>query len=127
MNWTIIEPGMYLVSACAISFKPLFRMFAKALGYSDTKSTSESGQDVKKTGLSTPMEFQMQPMHTAGHNGFQRLSEDSDKNSKKMEVLITRTVDVKSGHISRVFDESKGVDGEDTKRYGLLNGKMVRI
>ncbi|KAF2252600.1 hypothetical protein BU26DRAFT_394231, partial [Trematosphaeria pertusa] len=31
VNWTIIEPGMYLLAACALSFKPLFRMVAKAL------------------------------------------------------------------------------------------------
>ncbi|KAF2466687.1 uncharacterized protein BDR25DRAFT_163487, partial [Lindgomyces ingoldianus] len=31
VNWTIIEPGMYLLAACALSFKPLFRMAAKAL------------------------------------------------------------------------------------------------
>ncbi|KAF2026805.1 hypothetical protein EK21DRAFT_38597, partial [Setomelanomma holmii] len=31
VNWTILEPGIYLLSACALSFKPLFRMFAKAL------------------------------------------------------------------------------------------------
>ncbi|KAF2737957.1 hypothetical protein EJ04DRAFT_421307, partial [Polyplosphaeria fusca] len=30
VNWSIIEPGMYLIAACALSFKPLFRMFAKA-------------------------------------------------------------------------------------------------
>ncbi|KAF2007735.1 hypothetical protein P154DRAFT_452904, partial [Amniculicola lignicola CBS 123094] len=31
VNWTIIEPGMYLLAACAMSYKPLFRMVAKAL------------------------------------------------------------------------------------------------
>ncbi|KAF1973490.1 hypothetical protein BU23DRAFT_417780, partial [Bimuria novae-zelandiae CBS 107.79] len=31
INWTIIEPGLYLLAACALSFKPLFRMVAKTL------------------------------------------------------------------------------------------------
>ncbi|KAF2641292.1 hypothetical protein P280DRAFT_398855 [Massarina eburnea CBS 473.64] len=31
INWTIIEPGLYLLAACALSFKPLFRLVAQYL------------------------------------------------------------------------------------------------
>ncbi|RMZ70202.1 integral membrane [Pyrenophora seminiperda CCB06] len=33
LNMTMIEPGVYLLSACAISFKPLLRMLVKALHF----------------------------------------------------------------------------------------------
>jgi hypothetical protein len=31
VNWTIIEAGLYLLAACALSFKPLFRFVAHSL------------------------------------------------------------------------------------------------
>ncbi|KAF1946514.1 hypothetical protein EJ02DRAFT_495313 [Clathrospora elynae] len=57
INWTMIEPGMYLLSTCAFSFKPLFRMVAKGLHLqafiTHTKSTfGETGttkSSAKKT------------------------------------------------------------------------------
>ncbi|KAF2827650.1 hypothetical protein CC86DRAFT_321914 [Ophiobolus disseminans] len=101
VNWTIIEPGMYLLSACALSFKPLFRMFAKVLHLqafiTHTKSTFQPGKSstAKKSTTTTHDEYAMQDLN----NGrFYRLSEISTKDggSKKMEVLVTPRVDVET-------------------------------
>ncbi|CAE7210285.1 hypothetical protein P3342_012010 [Pyrenophora teres f. teres] len=40
VDTTMIEPGIYLLSACAISFKPLLRMFVKALNFQNTTQTT---------------------------------------------------------------------------------------
>lgn len=114
VNWTIIEPGMYLLSACALSFKPLFRMFAKALHLqafiTHTKSTFQPGKSstAKKSTTTTHTEYEMQDVN----NGrFYRLSEISTSSggSKKMEVLVTTTVDVET--VSGVKLEGKVLDG----------------
>ncbi|KAF2798255.1 hypothetical protein K505DRAFT_189223, partial [Melanomma pulvis-pyrius CBS 109.77] len=42
INWTLIEPGMYLLAACALSFKPLFHSVAKALHLSALVSHTRS-------------------------------------------------------------------------------------
>lgn len=51
INWTIIEPGLYLIAACALSFKPLFRMLAKALHLDSliTHTKSAIGHTSSKT------------------------------------------------------------------------------
>jgi hypothetical protein len=98
VNWTIIEPGIYLLSACALSFKPFFRMFAQALHLqaflSHTKSTLSPGkrQNIQKNPTTT--DIHMQPI--SGRGKFYRLSEDGEdsKGDKKIEILITTTVDV---------------------------------
>jgi hypothetical protein len=97
VNWTIIEPGMYLLSTCALSFKPLFRMFAKALHLhafiTHTKSTLGTKSNPKRT--MTERETGTEVFELGR---FQRLNEDSGrsystKESKKIEVVVTKTAD----------------------------------
>jgi hypothetical protein len=108
VNWTIIEPGIYLLSACALSFKPLFRMCAKALHlqafFTHTKSAFQPGKShtTKNPTIGTQTDFHLQTMPNTGAGKFHRLSEDSTSTAgdMKMEVLVTTTVDVdmKSEH-----------------------------
>lgn len=113
VNWTVIEPGMYLLSACALSFKPLFRMLAKALHLqafiTHTKSTLQPSKAYtnKKSMTTENMEYEMQDIN----NGrFYRLSEVSASSgaTKKMEVLVTTTVDVET--VPDVKLDSKVID-----------------
>jgi hypothetical protein len=95
IKWTIIEPGMYLLSTCALSFKPLFRMFAKAFHLhafvTHTKSTFGTKSNPKRT--MTERETGTEVFELGR---FHRLSEDSGrsdsiKESKMIEVVITET------------------------------------
>lgn len=93
---------MYLLSACALSFKPLFRMFAKALHLqaflTHTKTTYQPGKSLttKHTNVGTQNDVHLQSFSGLGNGKFYRLSEDSQESegSKKIEVLVTKTVDV---------------------------------
>ncbi|KAH8724612.1 hypothetical protein GQ44DRAFT_772951 [Phaeosphaeriaceae sp. PMI808] len=106
VNWTTIEPGIYLLSACALSFKPLFSMCSKALHLhaftSNTKSTLKPSKShwVKKSTSQTQADIHLQQLHDSSQGRFHRLSEDSEDSvgeDKKMEVLVTTTVDVNTG------------------------------
>ncbi|KAH7401504.1 hypothetical protein BKA66DRAFT_508022 [Pyrenochaeta sp. MPI-SDFR-AT-0127] len=109
INWTIIEPGMYLLCACALSFKPLFRSIAKGLHLhafiTHTRlafvgSKSHAGQSIALAQLDT---YDMEHVRTTDGGKFHRWSEnsmDGTKNQKKIEVLVTRTVDMHFGHRS---------------------------
>ena len=119
VNWTIIEPGMYLISACALSFKPLFRIFAKVLRLqafvSQTKSTFRPGKP--NTGKRLPLiPADEVTLQTVNGGRFHRLSEDSTSSggSKKLEVLVTTTVDVKTAtgvrlENQRIDEFAKGI------------------
>ncbi|RYO04137.1 hypothetical protein AA0119_g4280 [Alternaria tenuissima] len=117
-NWTMIEPGMYLLSACALSFKPLLRSFAKALhlqGFiTHTKSTvGGTKSHVKKTFTSTQTQsevFELGHMRNVSEFGkFHRLSDDIKSTStegnaeRKIEVTVTKTIELESER--RVDDE----------------------
>jgi hypothetical protein len=101
INWTIIEPGIYLLSGCALSFKPLFRIFVKALRLqvflTHTKTTFQSGKSKNHTTAVTYADIHLKSIPYTGGK-FYLLSEDSDKGGEigKMEVLVTRTVDIET-------------------------------
>jgi hypothetical protein len=102
VNWTIIEPGIYLLSACALSFKPLFRMFAKALHlqvfFTHTRSAFQPGgsHTTRNLTIGTQTDIRLQTIPNNSAGKFHRLSEDSTSSAEdmKMEVLVTTTVDV---------------------------------
>jgi hypothetical protein len=88
-----------LLSACALSFKPLFRIFAQALHLqaflTHSKSTFPQGKSHTATKTATtPTAIQMQPLSFGGK--FYRLSEDSEKSeeSKRFGGVYTMTMDV---------------------------------
>ncbi|CAG5146934.1 uncharacterized protein ALTATR162_LOCUS1957 [Alternaria atra] len=111
INWTMMEPGMYLLSACALSFKPLLRSFAKALhlqGFvTHTRSTvGGTKSHVKKTFTSTqtqPEVFELGHIRNVSEFGkFHRLSEGVESNSteeyaeRRLEVTVTTTIELDS-------------------------------
>jgi hypothetical protein len=111
INWTMIEPGMYLLSACALSFKPLLRSFAKALhlqGFvTHTRSTvGGTKSHVKKTFTSTqtqPEVFELGHIRNVSEFGkFHRLSEGVESNGtdeyaeRRLEVIVTKTIELDS-------------------------------
>lgn len=120
INWTIIEPGMYLLSACALSFKPLFRIFAKALRLqafiTHTKSTFQPSKlnTTKKSAPNTPGAI---PLHDVNNGRFYRLSEETLRSteSKKFEVLVTTTVDVETVAGVRLENKHVSAFAEDIK------------
>jgi hypothetical protein len=97
----MIEPGMYLLSTCALSFKPLFRMFAKALHLNafitHTKSTFGTKSNAKRTMTTERETGTGKEVFELGR--FHRLSDESGrsddtKGSKGIEVFVTKTVDL---------------------------------
>ncbi|KAH7095038.1 integral membrane protein [Paraphoma chrysanthemicola] len=102
VNWTILEPGIYLLSACALSFKPLFRTFAKAVHLQDfitnTKSAPQRSKShvTKKSTSTTQTDLRLQRLYKSGEGRFHKLSGESDVSSKRMEVLVTTTVDIET-------------------------------
>jgi hypothetical protein len=112
INWTMIEPGMYLLSTCALSFKPLFRMFAKALHLNAFITHTKSTFGTKSTAKRTTMErdtgtevFELGRFHRLSDDSAGGRS-DSTKGSKEIEVVVTRTVELDSGSRSE-FDDWK--------------------
>lgn len=103
INWTIIEPGMYLLSACALSFKPLFRMLASGLHLqartTHTNTTFVGSRSYAKK-VAAPAQIDMycmDHMRNARVGEFHSLSGDDINNSKdqkRIEVLVTKTVDM---------------------------------
>ncbi|KAI4633625.1 uncharacterized protein J4E92_004445 [Alternaria infectoria] len=106
INWTMIEPGMYLLSACALSFKPLLRMFAKALhlqGFvTHTKSTvGVTRSHVKRTFTSTHTQPEVFELGNVSEFGkFHRLSDDNASSSTggidegRIEMTAPKTVEL---------------------------------
>jgi hypothetical protein len=118
VNWTMIEPGMYLLSACALSFRPLLRSFAKALhlqGFMTHTRPTVGGtkSHVKKSFTPTqtqPEGFELGHIRNVSEFGkFHRLSDDmrsssTDGNDEtKIEVIVTKGIQIKSER--RVGDE----------------------
>ncbi|KAF2018438.1 hypothetical protein BU24DRAFT_170900 [Aaosphaeria arxii CBS 175.79] len=50
ITWTIVEPGLYLFAACALSFKPLFRMVARGLHLDRLVTSTRTTYAGRKTG-----------------------------------------------------------------------------
>ena len=105
---------MYLLSACALSFKPLLRSFAKALhlqGFmTHTRSTVGGRKShIKKTFTSTqtqPEVFELGNIRDVSELGkFHRLSDDMKSGSTegnteaRIEVTVTKTIQLKSERI----------------------------
>ncbi|KAJ4300698.1 hypothetical protein N0V90_002786 [Kalmusia sp. IMI 367209] len=133
VNWTIIEPGLYLIAACALSFKPLFRMVAQALHLgaliTHTKSALNKSSYTKTN--RTQKDIHMETFKSESSGGFTRLSDDSDRDCKgqeevvwfkknsghkkglsdgTMSVVITRTVEIQSEVAAEGEEGGKGAD-----------------
>jgi hypothetical protein len=112
IDWTMIEPGMYLLSTCALSFKPLLRACANALHLqrflTHTNSTFTGNKSYPSKKPATLVEARtgvFELGHVRNVSGkFYRLSEDSEsaiasrdgKGCMKMEVLVTKTISLDS-------------------------------
>ncbi len=123
INWTMIEPGMYLLSACALSFKPLLRLFAKALHLQRfvtyTKSTVGGTKNhVKKTFTSTqtqPEVFELGHIRNVSEFGkFHRLDDDNASSTggdeeRRIELTATKIIELS---LERTVDEERREHGE---------------
>jgi hypothetical protein len=120
VTWTIIEPGIYLLSACALSFKPLFRMSAKALHLhafiTHTKSTFQQGKchttKVSMTG-NTQSEFQL---HAMPPSKLRQPSEDgwlSDDSKSAVEVSV--------GQMANTDNEEQAWSRHQSEIYATRN------
>lgn len=105
VDTTILEPGIYLLSACAISFKPLLRMFVKALHFqghtTPTKYRDSGRRSHEKPSLTHnnvaayESVYDMEPARKVSEAGiFHRLSDVSEtpsqesKDDRKSEMSI---------------------------------------
>jgi len=96
LNWTIIEPGLYLLAACALSFKPLFRMIARALHLNQLVSFTKSSfgktthADRKTNATGTPTIIRIETFQSGSSGGSGKLSEgkDSEADAYAKEVIV---------------------------------------
>jgi hypothetical protein len=92
LNWTIVEPGLYLLAACALSFKPLFRMIARVLhlGKLVTYTKSSLGKTTRmdrKTNLTgAPTIIRMDTFKSGNSGGFSKLGEGKDRDNEDDEI-----------------------------------------
>ncbi|KAF2661609.1 hypothetical protein K491DRAFT_710822 [Lophiostoma macrostomum CBS 122681] len=107
IKWTIIEPGMYLMAACGLSYKPLFRMAARAL-HLDTLLTHSQSRKQKTTRTGTTQTgLQLDTLKSAHHVGFKKLEagrngeddeEDVEFGKDGLDIMVTRTVEMDVEH-----------------------------
>ncbi|EDU49287.1 integral membrane protein [Pyrenophora tritici-repentis] len=111
VDTTLIEPGIYLLSACAISFKPLLRMFVRALHFQNTTQTtpmkdtvggrrSHTNPSLAHTKVAAyESVYDMGPARKVSEAGISRglsdISEDAGQESKGNEKseMTTKTLD----------------------------------
>lgn len=129
---------MYLLAACALSFKPLFRMVAKALRLQSlithTKSALGRTTHTNKTGNPTQKDVHMETFKSGSSGGFTKLSDGKDVEMagaeevekgfghKKVDseggirVMVTRTVEMESERMSGEEDRYNAADQDEFKR-----------
>ncbi|KAF2685507.1 hypothetical protein K458DRAFT_416739 [Lentithecium fluviatile CBS 122367] len=146
----MIEPGLYLLAACALSFKPLFRMLGRALHLSQlityTKSSLGKTFSDRKTNATGPgTVIRMDTFKSGSSGGFTKLGEGKDgdgdfegevRPSKDIEEgnWIGKEVEVGKGHKKGVSDgaisvmvtrtvevESESVDGDVELRFNAAD------
>ncbi|KAF2177422.1 hypothetical protein K469DRAFT_603375 [Zopfia rhizophila CBS 207.26] len=113
VNWTIIEPGFYLLAACALSFKPLFSMVAKILHLESllTHTRSLAGKHVTRASRNATASSGIHlGTIKSSHSGFKKTHTGQDLEDQEAEtqwksqgglrVTVTKTtrldVDVQS-------------------------------
>ena len=93
---------MYLMAACGLSYKPLFRMAARALHLDTLLTHSQSRKHTTKTGT-TRTGLQLDTLKSAKHGGFNRLEADRDGEDEEeeiefgkdgLDIMVTRTVEL---------------------------------
>lgn len=100
VNWTLIEPGMYLLAACALSFKPLFHLVAKALHLSalvtHTRSYvwKENATKASKTTTSQD-DIYLNTLKSSNSDGFMKLHSGPDSTDEEAEVGIKNQTGIK--------------------------------
>jgi len=92
VNWTIIEPGMYLLAACALSYKPLFRVVAKALHLDSfiTHTRSFVGKHTINGGKpsTTQKDIYLETMKSSSSGGFTKLHSGHDSTDEEVDVGV---------------------------------------
>ncbi|OAG02579.1 uncharacterized protein CC84DRAFT_1207476 [Paraphaeosphaeria sporulosa] len=135
INWTIIEPGFYLLAACALSFKPLFRMVAKALHLGSVLTHTKSALNktsLHKTNQAQQKDIHMETFKSGSSGGFTKLSDsadgegnDADGRDRDHAVWFTKSPGHKKGMsdgaLSVVVTRTIEIQSED-----LESGPQVR-
>ncbi|KAL5380745.1 hypothetical protein DPSP01_007546 [Paraphaeosphaeria sporulosa] len=135
INWTIIEPGLYLLAACALSFKPLFRMVAKALHLGSVLTHTKSALNktsLHKTNQAQQKDIHMETFKSGSSGGFTKLSDsadgegnDADGRDRDHAVWFTKSPGHKKGMsdgaLSVVVTRTIEIQSED-----LESGPQVR-
>ncbi|KAF1980436.1 hypothetical protein BU23DRAFT_445056 [Bimuria novae-zelandiae CBS 107.79] len=86
VNWTIIEPGMYLLAACALSFKPLWRMLSKFIGLYALCTHTKSSATITTLPMPAQESIHLETLKTASSGGFTKLSSGRDTIDEELEV-----------------------------------------
>ncbi|ORY12762.1 hypothetical protein BCR34DRAFT_482258 [Clohesyomyces aquaticus] len=127
VNWSIIEPGMYLLAACALSFKPLFRIIAKTLHLESllTHTRSTLGRHIGKTGKtgktsSTKSSLRMETFKS-DQSGFTKLHSGKDGGDEEMNVG-TKDQDGPRVHVLKAMDGDGDPDTKSTNESWYEEG-----
>ena len=131
VQWTIIEPGMYLMAACGLSYKPLFRMLARALHLDQlltyTHSRKHGITKTTRTGTfgTTQVDMELDKLKSARHGGFDKLDNGPDgaldkdlelghvRSKDSFNIVVTKTVEIQ---------QEERREDEDEDEWGLKDG-----
>ncbi|KAF2179123.1 hypothetical protein K469DRAFT_674827 [Zopfia rhizophila CBS 207.26] len=83
VGWSIIEPGMYLVAACSMKFRPVFTRISRKLHLWEfygtfTRGESSGGRNSKS------MRLDMMP---SSNSGFNKMHAGKDENSSTVDIV----------------------------------------
>jgi hypothetical protein len=129
LNWTVIEPGLYLIAACALSFKPLFRMIARALHLSQlvtyTMSSFGGGKTwgdrkTNATSIGGGTVIRMDAFKSGSSGGFTKLGEGKDG-----EVYAKDTWDLEAG-LSVQVGSMQTLGHQKADEEGVINVLVTR-
>ncbi|KAF2707388.1 hypothetical protein K504DRAFT_504558 [Pleomassaria siparia CBS 279.74] len=120
INWTIIEPGLYLEAACAMSFKPLFRMVAKVLHLNSfitqTRSFVFSQNAIKgsnRTAASIEDKLYMDTLKSSNSSVFTKLHSGATSSDEEAEVGLKSDGDQVVMSRSWIDDEDEEEEAPD--------------
>jgi hypothetical protein len=124
--WTMIEPGLYLIAACALSFKPLFRLVARALHLGQlatyTKSSFRKTLDHRKSNATGAVStvIRMDNLKSANSGAFTKLREAKDEETK---------TDLEAGALPKEIStrEYAYQKGADTGAISVLVTRTVEV
>lgn len=94
---------------------------------SRTKSTFQPNKSyAKKIATTTRKDRSTQHTHSGQDDGFRRLSDESEVSTRKIEVLVTRTVDIEMAPVTRSVYEHGRNKSQTNEEYHVAATRAMR-